>query len=223
MPALATKYSDTKFAKTTKRPKAAVSRSGADTDALDHVLEKWKQKLKKIFGSRAGQGPQTFDFRAVRVGQKIVIKRTHGIHTLPGSRQRTAKHKFDPMEAGRQVVAGMQQAEGGAWTGTELATKYGLTSANLHKRRTEYRIVWWKDARSQFHYPKWQFDVAGALLPGVQDVLRTFKSTDQWRVMRYFLAQRQQLDNRMPLDLLRSGDVERVTAHAKVHAEENTW
>jgi hypothetical protein len=133
------------------------------------------------------------------------------------------KEVFDPFEAGRKLVIEMQQAEGGAWTGTELHHHWGLTSAVLYKRRKEHRIVWWKDAKNRFHYPKWQFDQAGAPMGGVQDVLQTLRSSDQWRVMRYFLAPWHQLDDRTPLDLLRAGRVAKVVAHAKGHAEENSW
>lgn len=133
------------------------------------------------------------------------------------------KEGFDPFEAGQKAVAQLQEAEGGAWTGAELEHHYDLSPANLHKRRAEQRIVWWKDAKNQFHYPKWQFNDAGALLPGVQEVLQTFRSLDEWRVMRYFLGPRNQLADRTPLDLLRAGEVEKVVTHAKVHAEENTW
>ena len=131
--------------------------------------------------------------------------------------------QFDPLEAGRQAVLQMQNAEGGAWTGAELEARFGLTPANLHKRRAEFRIVSWKDAKNQFHYPKWQFNPAGVLLPGVQEVLQIFRSSDDWRVMRYFLAPRHQLGDRTALDLLRSGDGDKVVAHAKAHAEENSW
>jgi hypothetical protein len=131
--------------------------------------------------------------------------------------------EFDPLEAGRKAVQKLQQAKGGAWTGSELELRFDLTPANLHKRRMEYRIVFWRDAKNQFFYPKWQFNAAGALLAGVQEVLQTFHSADEWRVMRYFLGPRTQLADRAPLDLLCAGEVEDVVAHAKIHAEENTW
>jgi hypothetical protein len=83
--------------------------------------------------------------------------------------------------------------------------------------------VFWRNAKHDFHYPKWQFTESGALLHGVPEVLQTFRSQDEWRVMRYFLGPRGQLADRTPLDLLRAGEVEKVVAHAKLHGEENTW
>jgi hypothetical protein len=131
---------------------------------------------------------------------------------------------FDPEAAGEQLVAEMQAAEGGAWTGQELqGGHFQLTPATLHRRRKEHRIIYWRDARHNFHYPKWQFTPGGALLPGIQEVLALFQSQDEWRIMSYFLGQRSQLDELRPLDLLRHGDINKVLAHAQIHAEENTW
>jgi hypothetical protein len=131
---------------------------------------------------------------------------------------------FDPEQAGENLVAELQAAEGGAWNGAELKTEpFKLSAATLHRRRKEHRIIYWRDARHEFHYPKWQFTPAGALLPGIQEVLEQFHSPDEWRVMSYFLGRRQQLGGRRPLDCLRQGEITTVLAHAQLHAEENTW
>lgn len=126
-------------------------------------------------------------------------------------------------DAGLVLVRQMQQAEGGAWTGAQLRSHFGLSAATLHRRRAEHRILYWRDAQGAFLYPKWQFNSVGALLLGVQKVLQTFRSADEWRLMRYFLAPRQQLDGQSPLALLRHGEKDRVVAHAHVHGQENTW
>lgn len=131
--------------------------------------------------------------------------------------------KFDPREAGLALVRQMQQAEGGAWTGAELHARFELTPATLHRRRSEHRIVFWRDAKENFHYPKWQLTPTGALLPGVQEVVQTFRSADEWRVMRYFLTPRKQLENQSPLALLQRGEQDKVIAHARIHGQENTW
>ncbi len=130
---------------------------------------------------------------------------------------------FSPESAGEKIIAEMQAAEGGAWTDIELREKFSLTSAVLHRRRKEHRIVYWRDALNNFFYPRWQFTGAGALLPGIQEVLQTFQSRDEWRIMRYFLGKRKQLGNQRPLDLLRSGEIAKVLVHARNHGAENTW
>ena len=129
----------------------------------------------------------------------------------------------DPLNASLALVRQMQQAEGGAWTGAELSTRFGLTAATLHRRRAEHRILFWRDAKESFYYPKWQFTPTGASLPGMPEVLQTFHSSDEWRLMRYFLAPRKQLDDQTPLALLQKGEKDRVIAHARVHGQENIW
>jgi hypothetical protein len=47
-------------------------------------------------------------------------------------------------------------------------------------------------------------------MPGIQEVLQTFRSRDQWRVTRYFLGPRKQLEDCRPLDLLRTGQADNV-------------
>ena len=131
--------------------------------------------------------------------------------------------QFDPVEQGRILVNEMRAAEGGAWTGNELKELFKLDAATLHSRRKGHRIISWRDPKNNFHYPKWQFNPAGALLPGIQEVLQIFKSHDEWRIVRYFLGHRDQLCGRRPLDLLREGDTETALKHAYQHAEENTW
>jgi hypothetical protein len=74
-----------------------------------------------------------------------------------------------------------------------------------------------------YFYPHWQFRRNGALLSGVAEVLQIFCSKDQWRLMRYFLAPRNQLNDRRPLDVLRAGQIAKLLAHARRHADENTW
>lgn len=138
---------------------------------------------------------------------------------MPGLRAKP----FDPVEAGKRAVEEMREAEGGAWTGPELERRFRLSSAILHRRRKEHRIVYWRDAKHDFYYPKWQFTPPGALLPGVQEVLQLFRSEDEWRVMAYFLGKRRQLGDRRPFDLLREGEKEKVLEHARIHAQENTW
>jgi len=41
--------------------------------------------------------------------------------------------------------------------------------------------------------------------------------------MRYFLGPRMQFSGRRPLDMLRAGKLDMVTAHARNHADEDTW
>jgi hypothetical protein len=117
----------------------------------------------------------------------------------------------------------MQRAEGGAYSSAQLGELFNLSAAVLHRRRGEHRIIYWRDPKNSYFYPCWQFNEAGALLPGIQEILQTFGSQDEWRIMRYFLGARQQLGGQRPLDLIRAGKIDAVLAHAQIHAAENTW
>jgi hypothetical protein len=130
---------------------------------------------------------------------------------------------FDPEAKGLELVEKAKDAEGGAWSGSELQQRFKLSPANLHRRRKEHRIIYWRDARHAFFYPKWQFTGTGAVQPGIEEILGVFKSSDEWRIMNYFLTPRYQLEGKRPLDLVRAGDVETVLSHARTHAEEGSW
>ncbi len=96
-------------------------------------------------------------------------------------------------------------------------------SATRHRQRKKHRILNWRDARHEFHDPKWQCNGNGALLPGVQEVQQVFRSHDEWRLMHYFFGARHQWSNHRPLDLLMEDQVSKLLTHAQRHAEENTW
>lgn len=170
-------------------------------------------------------GSQGFDRAEVKAALKYLVETPvlNAAAATEEKKSQTQAAAFDPHEAGRRMVEELKAAEGGAWTGRELQKRFSLIPATLHRRRKEFRIVYWRDAQHNFHYPKWQFGPVGALLPGIQEVLETLQSHDEWRVMRYFLSPRGQLDNRSPLDLLGKGEVEKVLGHTKIHVEENTW
>jgi hypothetical protein len=149
------------------------------------------------------------------------------IRAKAGALRETMKHlridPFSPQQAGERIVAALQNAEGGALSGAQMKRAFGLSPAVLHRRRKEHRIVFWRDSRHDFFYPRWQFTETGAMLPGIQDILQMFNSDDEWRVIRYFLGPRKQMNDRRPLDFLRAGEADKVIAHARFHAVENTW
>lgn len=165
-----------------------------------------------------------------KIGFKLVINGTvvelnSSTSKSKGSEKsrKTKPPPFEPSEAGRLLMIRLREAEGGALDGAMLKERYHLSSATLHRRRKEFRILFWRDAKHDFHYPEWQFTSSGALLPGLQEVLQIFRSEDEWRVMRYFLTPRDQLDDRSPLELLRMGQSEKVISHAKLHEVEGSW
>ncbi|MDB6174151.1 MAG: hypothetical protein JWL59_3462 [Chthoniobacteraceae bacterium] len=193
-----------------------------DVAGIDEITNRIGEQLKaQLSGPAVGEGRRVFGFNVIVDRGRVRLDSR--LHEKKAAISKKEEAEFDPSEAGRKLVLRMQEAEGGAWTGQELMEKFNLTPAALHKRRKEYRIVSWRDAKHQFHYPQWQFTPAGALLTGIQNVLQAFRSLDEWRIMRYFLAPRHDLDGGTALELLRAGEVDSVVVHAKAHAEENSW
>jgi hypothetical protein len=183
----------------------------------DVVVEDFERDARALEGEKLS--------KQARAALKRIRARMSALQSFARESLKEAQHvePFSPEEAGQRIVADLRQAEGGAYTGTDLRTKWSLSTAVLHRRRKEHRIVYWRDAQHEFHYPRWQFNTAGARLPGIQEILQIFESSDEWRVMGYFLGPRKQLENRRPLDLLREGKIQDAIAHARLHAEENTW
>ena len=176
------------------------------------------ETLERFESVRTKLGKLEEELAAILSDVKVVLA-----PPIPRVATKLPSNQFDPYLAGRRAVEGMKEAEDGAWTGPELESRFALSSATLHRRRKEHRIVYWRDAQHEFHYPKWQFTESGALLPGVQEILQTFRSQDEWRILRYFLGARKQLSGRRPLDWLREGKKEEALKHASLHAQENTW
>lgn len=126
--------------------------------------------------------------------------------------------EFAPESAGVEVLESLKKAEGGSWKGSALPRN----PEELSRMRSEFQIVSWSDGKG-YQYPKWQFKrSSGGFLPGIQEILQIFKSSDEWRVMRYFLSPRDVLEGRI-LDLLRAGKVDEVLAHARLNLAQNTW
>ena len=208
MPATATKQTD--------RPKSR--------NALEEVLllERPLSKLEAI-RALASELRQALIDHGVDVHKRPVLMKVT-LRAQPAGAKEVAKEAaFDPRAAGLQQVEKFKAAEGGAWSGNELKKRFGLSPATLHGRRKARRIVFWRDARHEFFYPQWQFTEAGALRPGIEKILKVFNSADEWRVMRYFLSPRRQLDGKKPLDLLSGGEVEKVVAHARNNVAEGSW
>ena len=73
-------------------------------------------------------------------------------------------------------------AKGGAWHEPELIRR-GYTVEGLAGERKQFGLIAWQDRYGGWHYPKWQFDADGRILPEVRSILRLFRSRDA--IMRH--------------------------------------
>lgn len=118
----------------------------------------------------------------------------------------------------KKTLAG---AEGGFLSCAETARLLAISQVSVIRRWRTHRLIGWEEG-GDMHFPFWQFH-KGKLLPGIEEVLRIFRSDDQWRVMLYFLTNRHSLAMQRPLDLLRRGESDKVVGHATTHLEEHNW
>jgi hypothetical protein len=110
-------------------------------------------------------------------------------------------------------------AEGGAFCESELKA-VGYTDQELARLRRSYGVLAWLDRLGGRHYPKWQFDPKGHVVPGVRDVLRIFRSRDVLYVMSQFIICRS--GRASLLELIRRGRANRAVelARAQVRADD---
>lgn len=109
----------------------------------------------------------------------------------------------------------LKLAEGGAISPHEAARLVGSTSGEVLSRWADGRLVAWQEGNTLW-FPIWQFRDK-EVLAGVEEVLRVYRSGDEWQVMRFFLKHLHDFDNRCPLDLIRSGETERVVQYVATY------
>jgi hypothetical protein len=142
------------------------------------------------------------------------------MHLLELTGAMTPRSQWDYLAEGRKMVRALKEAEGGALGRVDAALRLGVTVKALRLWTTNGQVVAWRDGAKRFRYPVWQFGEHG-LMPGVRECLAELVSSgsDQWAVMRFFLAPSEQLGGRTPLALLRDGEIAGAVALARCVAD----
>ena len=86
----------------------------------------------------------------------------------------------------------------------------------VEKRRKAGRLIGVSLGRRGFGYPAWQFSERGTL-PHLEAVLAALKQHDAWTKLVFFTSENSVAEGRKPLDVLRSGDAEKVIAAARTY------
>lgn len=89
----------------------------------------------------------------------------------------------------------------------------------VEKRRKAGRLIGVSLGRRGFGYPLWQFSERGTL-PYLETILEELKEDDTWTKLVFFTTPNGALSGRRPLDALRSGEVEKVLAVARMYGEQ---
>jgi hypothetical protein len=94
-----------------------------------------------------------------------------------------------------------------------------MSRQGVEKRRKTGRLIGVSLGRRGFGYPAWRFSERGTL-PGLEAVVRALKKHDAWTKLGFFTTANTVTDGKKPLDVLRSGDIEKVVAAARTYGEQ---
>lgn len=119
------------------------------------------------------------------------------------------------IEAKRRILTG----DGGMLSAERVGEILTISRQAVEKRRKAGRLIGVSLGRRGFGYPAWQFSERGTL-PHLEVVLDVLKQPDAWTTLVFFASENVATDGRKPLDVLRSGDVEKVLAAARTYGEQ---
>jgi hypothetical protein len=119
------------------------------------------------------------------------------------------------IEAKRRILTG----DGGILSAEKVGQILTISRQAVEKRRKAGRLIGVSLGRRGFGYPAWQFSERGAL-PHLEAVLDALKQHDAWTKLVFFTTENLATESKKPLDLLRSGDVEKVLVAARTYGEQ---
>lgn len=144
------------------------------------------------------------------------------LHALEEPETLATLQKEDPLAEAR--LRGLERrvellkAEGGSLGVNEVAARLGITRQAVDKRRRNRQLLALPLGQNRYAYPAWQFTEKG-VLPGLEEVLRSFQEDAPWSNAAFFLSRSYALEGKRPLDELRQGNVEGVKRAAALRGE----
>jgi excisionase family DNA binding protein len=107
-------------------------------------------------------------------------------------------------------------------TAEQAAQYLGITKQSVLNMAHAGKLLSWRaEKQGAFRFPAWQFHDGGRL-PGLENVLSALgkeSGLDDWGRIGFFLQNHALLNNRRPLDLLRSNKPELVLTAAAAYVE----
>jgi len=133
-----------------------------------------------------------------------------------------ALRREDPLAGARlrglRVREEMLEAEGGVFTGSEMAQLLRISRQAVDKRRRAGRLLAVELGRRRWLYPAWQV-VDGHALAGIEETLAALREWPAWTKMAFFLSGDSRLGGDSPLAALRRGRVEEAVRAARAFGE----
>lgn len=120
-----------------------------------------------------------------------------------------------PSEPGSQPAPAQGQFDR-ILSAPDMAHRLGMSKPTLFKQMRAGQLVGWFDQRNRGCFPADQLDQFGRVTPGIPQILAQF--SDSMAAWWWLTGARHSLDDRAPLDLLKSGEVERALDAARGQA-----
>lgn len=137
------------------------------------------------------------------------------------------KTAFEPDARSRAMLEGIRIAQedlrdaGGAYDLDQVRTLMrGVSRQAIDKRVQEGSILAVPGPSNRRSYPTLQFNQDGTVVPGLKAVREALQTRNPWTALNFLSRPDARLDNRKPVDLLRSGKLDIVLGAARRHGEQ---
>lgn len=145
------------------------------------------------------------------------------LHALERPEVAAAVRDHDPLamarlrgiEAKRRILS----EDGGMLSAEKVGEVLTISRQAVEKRRKAGRLIGVSLGRRGFGYPSWQFSERG-ILAGLEAVLDVLKPHDAWTKLVFLTSANAATNDKKPLAVLRSGDVEKVLDAARTYGEQ---
>lgn len=134
---------------------------------------------------------------------------------------------FEPDARSRAMLEGVRIAQedlrdaGGAYDLDQVRTLMrGVSRQAVDKRVQEGSLLAVPGPSNRRSYPTLQFNRDGTVVPGLKAVRDALQTSNPWTILNFLSHPDGKLDNRKPIDLLRSGELDLVLEAASRHGEQ---
>lgn len=165
------------------------------------------------------------------VGQRVA-RVTEIVERAPrhSSTEREAlvdKTAFEPDARSRAMLEGVRIAQqdlreaGGAYDLEEVRTLMrGVSRQAIDKRVQDGSLLAVPGPSNRRSYPTLQFNRDGTVVSGLRAVREALQTSNSWAVLNFLSHADARLDNRKPIELLKSGQLDLVLEAARRHGEQ---
>ncbi len=137
------------------------------------------------------------------------------------------KSVFEPDARSRALLEGIRIAQedlrdaGGAYDLDQVRIiMRGVSRQAVDKRVQEGSLLAVPGPSNRRSYPTLQFNLDGTVVPGLKAVREALQTTNPWSVLNFLSHADVRLDNRRPIDLLKSGRLDVVLEAARRRGEQ---